>query len=565
MPFVLLRPRFLATKNCLLLRCDRGYDRLRRLLSFLLPLAVMVFVYISMSVFLERIHARGERYADIPEKFISLSSLSFFFLLFFSNSIAAVGSFVLARDLELFIAAPISKLRLYLARLGETIINSSWLLLIFGLPIILAFWSVFRLPTSFLVIAAALTLPFIIIPAAMGGIIGTLFVAVFRTRRVREFLGLFCLLIIGTILSGGNFFPEQHFKNPKQLRDFILFFTVIQDPHPEWLPSYWVAQLLTHFLGNKTGESRTFILLLVSTTVGILALGYLVFEALFMRVWQDALQTGKLLKLSQPRSSNRLSLLPWYPQFQAILYKDIKMFARDVTQCLQLLVLLMVTFLYLYNFRTLRSLSTLNEETELWWRALLCIVNVFFGGCVIVAISVRFIFPCVSYEGFSYFLLRAAPLSIGQFLQNKFFVWLPPAVIMSSTLMLAGAWAIQVSPTTVLVCFTAAVAISVGIVGLAVGIGAVYAKFDWEYPTQVVTSFGGLVYIFLALLVVMITLLPVAYLVVVNCVPGFLSQLSNLDLFFANGCALILMFLFNIIAAAMALKAGEQVLTEMEG
>jgi len=44
-----------------------------------------------------------------------------------SNVITALSSFFLAKDLDLLVSAPVDWLRLYLAKLGETLLHSSWM------------------------------------------------------------------------------------------------------------------------------------------------------------------------------------------------------------------------------------------------------------------------------------------------------------------------------------------------------------------------------------------------------------------------------------------------------
>ncbi|PYP07936.1 MAG: hypothetical protein DMD59_13680, partial [Gemmatimonadetes bacterium] len=62
----------------------------------------------------------------IPGKILGLILLSFISILVLSNVITALSSFFLAKDLDLLVSAPVDWLRLYLAKLGETLLHSSW-------------------------------------------------------------------------------------------------------------------------------------------------------------------------------------------------------------------------------------------------------------------------------------------------------------------------------------------------------------------------------------------------------------------------------------------------------
>ena len=60
-------------------------------------------------------------------KLLGIVLLSFLALLLLSNVITALSSFFLARDLDLLSSSPVDWLYLYLAKLGETIVHSSWM------------------------------------------------------------------------------------------------------------------------------------------------------------------------------------------------------------------------------------------------------------------------------------------------------------------------------------------------------------------------------------------------------------------------------------------------------
>src|SRR5439155_3243081 len=76
-------------------------------------------------------------------KVLSVILLAFLSILLLSNVITALSTFFLAKDLDLLVAAPIGWLRLYLAKLGETMVHSSWMVGLLTLPILTAYGTVF--------------------------------------------------------------------------------------------------------------------------------------------------------------------------------------------------------------------------------------------------------------------------------------------------------------------------------------------------------------------------------------------------------------------------------------
>ena len=152
------------------------------------------------------------------------------------------------------------------------------------------------------------------------------------------------------------------------------------------------------------------------------------------------------------------------------------MFLRDTTQSLQMLMLLTLTFIYIFNFRTLRTGSQFTEETLALWHVVLSLANITFGACVIAAITTRFVFPSISLEGRAYILARSSPLGIHQLLHYKFRTWLIPIGLLSLILLVSALGRykrlrLRLSRPAII-----ALSMTCGIVGLGIGIGAVYAN-----------------------------------------------------------------------------------------
>lgn len=94
--------------------------------------------------------------------------LTFLSMLLFSNLVAALSTFFLARDLELLHAIPLARNSFFYARLINTTVNSSWMVLFFSLPIFAAYGSVFG-GGVMLYLWVALILPlFLVIPASIS-------------------------------------------------------------------------------------------------------------------------------------------------------------------------------------------------------------------------------------------------------------------------------------------------------------------------------------------------------------------------------------------------------------
>src|SRR5712671_6539580 len=69
-------------------------------------------------------------------KLLGITLLSFLSILLLSNVITALSSFFLAKDLDLLVSSPVDWLHLYLAKLFETLLHSSWMVALMAVPIL---------------------------------------------------------------------------------------------------------------------------------------------------------------------------------------------------------------------------------------------------------------------------------------------------------------------------------------------------------------------------------------------------------------------------------------------
>ena len=130
-------------------------------------------------------------------------------------------------------------------------------------------------------------------------------------------------------------------------------------------------------------------------------------------------------------------------QTRSVVRKDIKLFLRDTTQWTQLLLPGALVVVYLYNFRVL-DLTKIPMST-VYLQNLLSFLNMGLAGFVVSAVAIRFVFPAVSVEGKSFWLVRSAPISIKRLLWSKFWMYLLPLLLLSEILIILSNWFLKVS------------------------------------------------------------------------------------------------------------------------
>ena len=97
-------------------------------------------------------------------------------------------------------------LSLYAAKLLETCVNSSWMVLLMAVPMLTAYGTVYDSGLAFIGLAVLTFLPFLVIPAAIGTGIALVLVNAFPARRTRDILSVIAVLAAAgvVVLSGSS-------------------------------------------------------------------------------------------------------------------------------------------------------------------------------------------------------------------------------------------------------------------------------------------------------------------------------------------------------------------------
>ncbi len=562
---VLLRPYVLAYKN----RLFKGPKKLgvsRELLFLFLAGFIMYGIFKTNLTFFESVMMHGGEQLPLLGNLLRLLLLGFFLILLLSSTIVALSSLYMSQELSLLLYAPVSEFQLFRSKAIEIAITASWIFLLFFGPLVVAYGKALGLDYRYYLLATYSIGVLVLIPAIIGILLVTFLVNLMPPNRMRDCLVLLSFFISCAILAVGN---ESNLPLPareQQMQKLLTQLSFYTDPQPWWVPSRWIAQILLLCGGKHYESAIPFVVALTLALISVGSLSYFCFDLLFRRGFAVASREKRQPRIYGSRLFGAIGdvVFRGAPEFRAIMTKEAKMFFRDTTQALQLLLLLLLTFMYLYNFRSLRSVSEISQGVGVWWELILAVANVMFGTCILAALATRFVFPSVSFEGRAYGILRGTPLSIEKLLLYKFYTWLIPVLCLSLTLFVSGTLAIQSPWQAVVATVVVAASVSIGIVGLGIGMGAVYAKFDWDSSGQVIASFGSLVYMLFAFIIIGLCFLPTLFLFVLTTVPAFVSKMQTSDYWLLLIGSLTLIVLTNVSAARRALAAGAEALHALE-
>ena len=420
--------------------------------------------------------------------------LTFLSFLTFSGIVTALSTFFLSEDLRLLLATPVAMRRLFYARFVKTVLQSSWMVVIFLLPVLLGIGIARCAPCLFYVTALLTVTPFCVIPVAAGTGTTLLLVNVFPARRARDILMLMGLVFAGSIVLLLRFVQPERLLRVESLPDVTGFFATLQSPITPMLPSFWAGETL--FASLAGGRD-----LLHAGALWTTAGAFTVILSAASERWYFAgfskSQEARKARFTQLRLLDTIAgFLPLSIVRRSLLVKDIKVFLRDVTQWSQLLLLGALVVMYLYNFQVL-DLDRIPYMAGVI-KNFYAFLNLGLAGFVMATVAARFVFPAVSCEGPAFWIIRTAPITARDFLWSKFWTGLAPLLLMSVTLTVVANEFLAVAPFLKIVTAIGITFMSFALVGLATGLGARYPRFSADNATQIAGSPGGVAFMIAA-------------------------------------------------------------------
>lgn len=428
-------------------------------------------------------------------RLLGLLLLSFSAILLLSNIIAALSSFFLAKDLDLLVSSPVDWLSLYASRLFETALHSSWMVLLLALPMVTAYGMAFDGGLWYVLAAIAGFVPFLIIPAASGSAITLVLVNVFPARRTRDILSVIGVLAAAGLVVLFRLMRPEQLARPEGFRSLVEFITVLRGSSSPFLPSDWLQRVL---MGTLTGRSDPLpIYLLWSTAAALVVLGAVLHWRLYgvgftraqegaQRFAREGAGTRLLRRILGPLGTLRRELV----------LKELRVFFRDSTQWSQLILLAVLVVVYVVN---IRYLPLTGDGMTFFIVNVIPFLNLALSGFVLASIAARFLFPAVSLEGRTWWLLRSSAMSMRDLLWAKFWTGTLPLLVLAVGIVTVTNILLEVSPFMFAVSVGTITLMTFAVAGLAIGFGTLYPRFESENAAQIPTSFGGLLFMMTAI------------------------------------------------------------------
>jgi ABC-2 type transport system permease protein len=469
---------------------DRTDSKVRMLLLALVGLFFWVAAFGVAFRVLRYLRSVDEIGNLMAGKVLDVILLAFLSILLLSNIITALSTFFLAKDLDLLIASPVSGVRLYLSKLAETIVHSSWMVALLSLPIFTAYGIVYNGGVLFPFVALAAFIPYLIMPAVVGTAFTLVLVNIFPARRTRELLSLIATGAVVIVVVSLRFMRPEQLAQPEGFKNLVDYLAVLRTPTSPLLPSEWTAAMVMNWLLHVADPMP--ILKLWGSAALAVTIGALIHHKLYFLGFSKA-QEGAERKVLRPlRGPVSRLLRSQSPSKREFVLKDLRLFFRDNTQWSQLILLAVLLMVYLFNIKSLPLHS--GERVPFRLVTVISFLNLGLAGFVLAAVAARFIFPGISLEGRQMWLLRSSPLDPRSMLWSKYWIGTVPLLVLALIITVFTNWLLHASAFMMTVAVGTILLYTLAAGALALSFGALYPQFGSENAAQIPTSFGGLVY-----------------------------------------------------------------------
>ncbi len=428
-------------------------------------------------------------------KLLGMAFLAFSSILLLSNLIASLSTFFLARDLDMLVAAPLEWGRFYLAKLAETVVHSSWMVGLLALPVLAAYGIAWHGGILFPVVAIGALIPLFIISGVIGSSITMLLVIIFPARRTRDILGLVTVAAAGALVLFIRFARPEQLARPEGFQNLVDFIAILRTPSHPLLPSEWARAMVMNWL--TLVDDPLPILLLWTTAGAFVVMGASLHKRLYIKAYARAQEGASRFVRGTSWSNSAKRLMAWMPPTRReFLLKDFRIFFRDSTQWSQLILIGVLVMVILFSIQALPLFS--GEKVPVFLVTLIVFLSQGLTGFVIANLAARFVFPSISLEGRQLWLLRSSPIDPHAMLRGKYIIGVFPLLVLALGLTVATNLLLRASTFMMIVSVSTVLAYTMAVGGLALGMGTLYPQFETENAAQIPTSFGGLVYMLLA-------------------------------------------------------------------
>lgn len=467
-------------------------------------IAIFLLAYLIIGYFL---FCQGLRYLTtlpgvgfmLTTRVLYMTYFFFLLMLVFSNAVLLYSGLFRGRETPWLLTTPISPRAVFLWKIIESFIVSSWGLAILSAPLLASVGTVFGADGWFYLKCALVYPLLLLLPAAVAGLLVAALVR-WWGRVLRGVLWI-VLAVVGwrvvSGLAGPSDFAELA-KTTDLTQGFkkVLGFTEVT--MNRFLPSAWMSEMLLHWSHGYESRGLFYGLVLLSWA---LMLGWLctavasraTYPAWNLSHQRRARRTGRrrrefAVALDESFHRSWVHRIPFLRRDTgALIRKDLREFVRDPAQWIPCAIVFTLLLLYASNLN--RAADA--DPSKPLFKLVLSSLN--FGVCSLTlsTLTTRFIFPMFSLEGRRLWVLGMSPVGMNRVFRQKLLLYSGIIGAATGALMLLSGLKLGMNAPDLAFYCGAIILMSTGLTALALTLGVLFPNFHDASPAKIVSGFGG--------------------------------------------------------------------------
>lgn len=565
---ILIAPVLWSIKNDIF-RLNRSFYR--RVVFYAASGGIFLFLFTRLlNIGMAKLQSMSaEVFGIILIKGYSLIFMVVFFMQIANGFIISLNSFFQARDLEVLFTSPVNRTSLFFSRLFGVHVKASWMLIIFGIPLIFASGVLYRASLLYYGSALILFAIFSTISVNIGAALSLFLSTFFHVRRMKKILlstGVIAIALLVTLL---RLFRPERFVNPELFANLTLFITEVKTPSFILLPNRWISESIFALLGKSPGSTALiFIALLFLTSYITTLFLMLVFKRYHYRGW-GLLQEGDFVRMGRSPRSGQVAprrkepmiseaiqrlLLVFGKRSRTLMRKDLLCQIRDERNVHQILILVSVVVIYLFSIAAL-PLNWVGYEVQL--KYIVSFLNLGVILIIVASLCSRLVYPAIVSEGPFLWIMKTTPLTPKRYIWTKFLFYCAPLFLTGQLLAILSSFIIVGIETAFIILQSATTALlSLSLPAMAVSFGASDMKRLRGDSPEVQVRTESVSYMLVSIFLIFFTM-------ALEIAPVFLYFLRESgQIVFTRkawtviGGIMFLLFIVNLLVAFFSLRAG---------
>ncbi|HEX8200529.1 MAG TPA: hypothetical protein VF590_08575 [Isosphaeraceae bacterium] len=444
---------------------------------------------------------------EIVEYVFSMFFLSLLVMLIFSTGIILYAGLFASREAAFLLTTPAPTDQVFAHKFLEAIAFSSWGFLLLGSPMMVAYGITVREASwPFYLASLAFLVAFVLIPGSLGATAAILLATLMPRRRKTGLAVLAGGLAVAVIVVGLRLMRTPGEAMSREWLDALIG-RLAFSRHP-LLPSRWMAAGLIRAARGEWGDGLFYLMVTVAHAGLFYLIAAVVARDLY-RLAYSRVQGGRA-------SRRRIGLYKLDALFhrlfgfipgpiRLLILKDLRTFRRDPTQWSQFLIFFGLLAFYFVNIRRLGY-----DVQSPYWRNLLSFLNLAVTALILSTFTSRFIFPMLSLEGRSFWVLGLLPVERESILWGKFAFASGISLVATEGLVVLSDLMLKMSPSMIALHLGMVAILCLGLSGISVGLGARLPNFREEDPSKIAAGFGGTLNLLVSLFFIAVVVLSIA-------------------------------------------------------